>query len=219
MKRILLISLILGLCAGQSYAGYYVPNQATVSTMDLQGTGTNTIMNSSLSVYNDSPSVGSTTFTASMMYTLDGGLTRTYGLASTSIGLTSLSLDLTSYTGFAMDLQNTNDDEWFVKLYIKGTDLDATSGMVSLLPNTSSTLLAIDFTGLNVADVTDIGFRVFGNMDSSPLSNLINPSNGDEFGVAVVPIPETILLGLLGLGMGGWKLRKKRNCFTALAKK
>lgn len=207
MKRILLISLILSLCAGQSFAGYYVPNQATVSSMSLQGNGTNTITGPLTKIPN-SPSPGSVDFSAQMLYTTDGGITRTNGQASTSIGLSGLPVDLSSYSGFAMEFLNTNNSEWFVELYIKGSTNITSGTQVSILPGSGvATQVVLDFTGLDVTNVTDIGFWVYGNMEY-PVLNTGNPSNPDTFNIAVVPIPATILLGLLGLGVGGWKLRK-----------
>jgi len=34
------------------------------------------------------------------------------------------------------------------------------------------------------------------------------PSYSDDFHVSLVPVPAAVILGMLGLGAAGWKLRK-----------
>jgi len=116
---------------------------------------------------------------------------------------------LVGFDGFEMFFSNDNNSPWWVNLHMNTgyTDSDPTrdryyeNGWVELQPG-QSTWLSIDFTGVEFLDeVTNIGVNVGGNLTG-------DPSNPDFFHVSIVPVPGAVLLGMLGLGAVGVKLRK-----------
>jgi hypothetical protein len=59
-------------------------------------------------------------------------------------------------------------------------------------------------------DITPLALAAVGGSNFSGSNPWIQPSLDvmAQFVVTAVPIPATVLLGLIGLGIGGWKLRK-----------
>jgi hypothetical protein len=98
---------------------------------------------------------------------------------------------------------NDNNSKWSVQMYYYiGTTPYTSGNFVELSPGNSTYLTISDAVILN--NITEIGFRIMGNM-----TNLNgNPSNQDFFHMSVVPVPGALLLGMLGLGITGLKLRK-----------
>ena len=86
--------------------------------------------------------------------------------------------------------------------YVIGTT-EYNSGDFVPLAGGASTYLTI-LGEVETDDIDEYGFRVMGLMTGQDG----NPSQGDAFHVSVVPVPGAILLGLLGLGAAGIKLRK-----------
>jgi len=102
--------------------------------------------------------------------------------------------------------QNDNDDIWEVQLfYVHTTSGEYASAWTSLAGDGGSAYLSTGGpgTGLDLDDISDIGFRIRGDMLNGDY-----PSSGDAFHISLVPVPGAVLLGLLGLGAAGWKLRK-----------
>jgi hypothetical protein len=58
-------------------------------------------------------------------------------------------------------------------------------------------------TVANLGYVTNIGFKIGANLGTSG-----EVASGEAFDVNVVPVPGAVLLGMLGLGVAGLKLRK-----------
>ncbi len=108
--------------------------------------------------------------------------------------------------GIKIYAENDNDDHWEVQLFYEATPGgDKDSGAFAHLSPGQSTWLSIS-DAVNLADVTKLGIRVQGhNMGGS---NVGEPSNPDTFHTSVVPVPGAVLLGMLGLGAAGVKLRK-----------
>ena len=76
----------------------------------------------------------------------------------------------------------------------------------TLLHGGEGIVLSIDLTGVaNLDHVTNIGFNVGSNMG---VTGANWPSNPDIFHVSIVPVPAAFILGLLGLGAAGIKMRK-----------
>ena len=124
--------------------------------------------------------------------------------------------DIFTYDGITSYFQNDNDDIWGVQLYY----VDPTDGgtrwsggapgvFTDLAGDGGSTYLTANASvlgALTLANITEIGFLVQGNMIG--LTNDAYPSSGDAFHMSVVPVPGAILLGILGLSAAGLKLRK-----------
>jgi len=215
MKRFLLLSMVLGLFAGQASAGPYTLTQAYALTLDDVAYSDGGAMDAL------SPTTSTDTYGLAMQGQVGffGSLDDTDGgdkLASVTMGDpgANLSLNLSSqgYTEYRLFMANDDDDLWSVALYIKTLDgLDQTP-FVELAGYSSATLV-LDFATFGIvdaelADVDDIGFIIQGDLKFSGSSNPGYPSDPDFYHVSVVPVPAAVILGLLGLGVAGWKLRR-----------
>lgn len=119
--------------------------------------------------------------------------------------------DDVDYDGMLVHIANDNQSKWsFQVFYVDPTDGgERTSIWKELNPATSTILVASASAlgGLDLGDITTIGLRVKGeNMGGADTSY---PSYSDDFHVSVVPVPAAMLLGLLGLGTAGLRLRRK----------
>jgi len=145
------------------------------------------------------------------------------GLARVSLGLKSASglgnLGITgTYNGFELSVANDDLDLWIYRAYVTKTDDGVPDGLANGLPTTltmyssfTSALSNGQTANLIVStpvldystDVTGIGFEI--------RWATANNSNSDFFNTSVVtpvPVPAAFLLGLLGIGAAGIKLRK-----------
>lgn len=117
-----------------------------------------------------------------------------FGITSNYLGLYWGSIDQYNYVQFFLgDMPISGKSVW--------TGLD-----VSLLANGDQSAVGTNkyVNFLNVPDFDKVVFTsMSGHGGSSPFA-----FEFDNVAVNVVPIPATILLGLIGLGVGGWKLRK-----------
>ena len=107
------------------------------------------------------------------------------------------------YDGITSYFENDDDDIWSVQMYYVIGTTEYNSGDFVPLAGGASTYLTI-LGEVETDDIDEYGFRVMGLMTGQDG----NPSQGDAFHVSVVPVPGAILLGLLGLGAAGIKLRK-----------
>jgi len=127
------------------------------------------------------------------------------GLASVKIGVADGpgSLPTGSYSGFYLPISNDNDDSYKYKLYVDTTGTDYESTNWTSLTADTHTALTLDFGagpgGINFNTLTDIGFivQIYGD-----------PGVSDTFHTSIVPVPGAVILGILGLGVVGIKLRK-----------
>ena len=110
-----------------------------------------------------------------------------------------------NFDGFKLPISNDdNNDTWRYQAYVTvGDTLTPTyfSGWSTLASGTETDLL-VSFSSIDFATVTGIGF----NIEWKPSLN--GGDLSDEYHTSVVPIPAAVLLGILGLGVVGIKLRK-----------
>ncbi len=203
MKRILLTTLVVGLLAGQASAAIYELDRTTALTFrQLTPTGSSGLLQGVFDlktvpvtqVYASSiipaveyavPFLGEVGFVG----TLSGNdAWMRIGVAGASAG---------TYDGFHTQLANDNQSTWEVRAFANGA---VSGGWVAIDPG-ESTWLTVAFPE---AALTTFGFDVRLHRYNGPLS----PSVTDTFHVSVVPVPGAILLGFLGLGAAGLKLRK-----------
>ena len=130
------------------------------------------------------------------------------GFADATIGL-NYTLDLSSYTeGFLLPIANDNGDTWQYQAYVtNGTGTNATTAYSSgwaTLPMDTATALFVPWDINAFTATSSVGFIIQWNQ-SIP-ANLTKL--GDKFATSVVPVPAAVILGMLGLGVAGLKLRK-----------
>ena len=194
--------LVIGLLAGQAFAGTFTLDQylarqlhqVSVSSGDV---GLPFWVTDDPAVYG-APMRGAVGYVG-LLWDRNGD-----SFASTRIGaagtaaLSSIQA-AGSYTGFQLFAANDNDDPWAVRLYVDAGGTSYSSGFTTLTSGVTSTLL-LDFgTTVDFAQVTDLGFEIRGQFAPGG-----NPSNPDFFHVSAVPVPVpgAFALTLFGLGVG-----------------
>lgn len=127
-----------------------------------------------------------------------------------------LSLNLSGYSDYGLFVGNDNQNTWGARLHLTAGGTEYVSSWESFATKTSKNLL-LDFAdalypdGSSAGDITaslgsvsDIGLYIRGNLTGvTPF-----PSDPDVYHMSVVPAPAAVILGLLGLGTAGIKLRK-----------
>jgi len=223
MKRFLLVTLVIGLLGGQANAALFEMDAATAADMRQVGSAISGTGALEYVGYNDGQNPGDEVYgptwdaydADSMIYAVgfSGDLrddSSSGGLVSLTIGLYDggASLGLAGdYNRFSLPIANDNDDVWQYRAYVTVNDTTTTysdgGSWISLDPDTSTALIVdLGLVDIDFADVTGIGFQV--QWDRS----LNEGRRGDFFSTSVVPVPGAVLLGLLGLGVAGIKLRK-----------
>lgn len=210
MKRILFLSaLVVGLLAGQASAAMFELDNATAqqftSGVILSGVGdTDTLTYGPLltppNPYGRPTMSGNIGFQGGLLDGVGGdtaAIAEVYGL--------NLGLSGSGYDGIRTYFQNDNDDAWSFQLfYVETSGVEYNSGTyVSLAPGGGWTYLtapAASSGSLDLANIQKMGFRVSGDFGSD--------GSSDTFHVSIVPVPGAVLLGILGLGAVGLKLRK-----------
>jgi hypothetical protein len=218
MKRIFLITLVVGLLAGQASAALYEIDAPlarqftavggspgddfqTYLVIDNPGTAGSTIYYQAPFPHNF-PAYGT-----SMKYAVGflgelGDLTGD-NLAHVAIGKASPGLSGV-YDGFSIALANDDDDTWNVRVFAYSGSTLYESPWTTLTGHTA-TLAEYDFgSPTNLNTLTMIGFGVQGVFDNQN----DNPTNPDYYHVSAVPIPGAFFIGLIGLGVAGVKLRR-----------
>lgn len=135
--------------------------------------------------------------------TLDDSAIITIGLGTLN-GTGNLSSILSgTHENFLLPLSNDNNQLWRFQAYVwvQGAAQPLVSGW-STLPTETQTNLIVSTAGLDYTKVSGIGFMI----EWKPTLN--GNSLGDDFHASVVPTPAAVILGILGLGAVGIKLRK-----------
>ena len=204
-KFITVICLAVFCISGSAFADIYELTREEALAMtnivqDEDDGGTNV---GALSVYDGYSTLygsmsGEVGFTASLQDTdnpLDYAVAKIYCIVDGVPG--SLYDGITSY------FENDDEDIWSVQMYYVIDGFESNSGDFVELAGGASTYLTI-LGEVETDDIDEYGFRVMGLMTGT----LGHPSQSDAFHISVVPVPGAILLGLLGLGAAGIKLRK-----------
>jgi hypothetical protein len=113
------------------------------------------------------------------------------------------------YDGISCYFQNDNNSKWSYQLFYLIGGVEYNSGaFVEVNPLGGSTSLSTGAPqgGLDLGTITNIGFRIQGNNMGS--GDPRYPSYSDDFHTSLVPVPGAVLLGFLGLGAAGLKLRR-----------
>lgn len=130
--------------------------------------------------------------------------------------------DLSGFDGYALQLSNDNQSVYSLGLYITTDDgsgaITFTTPLVEIPPTHTLLSYVLDFSdaaysGIDPTNVIGIGIYSIGTMSGLPWpSNTMYsyPSASDTayLSASPVPVPGALLLGLLGLGVTGLKLRK-----------
>jgi hypothetical protein len=206
MKRVLLSVLVVALLASQASAAMYVLDYATAK----QFTQLNTpgVLDKLQLVMAKPGTPGSTVFFSNGDYTpgtedygesmqLDIGF---LGLCQKNsvitIGLNNPGL--TGFDGYGAAVANDDDDPWTFRLFATdsgGTDYTAWT-TVNGYGTAGPYLTYLSIPSVDFSTLTSLGFEIRGDRSM------------DVFHVSVVPVPAAVLLGMLGLGAAGIRLRK-----------
>jgi hypothetical protein len=215
MKRFLLLTVVLALFAGQANAAMYALTEAYALTLDdvaySDAGGSN-------SMPSNSPTTNNTTYNGGGPMQEEvgffGGLDDTSGDGYAWVKMgdpdADLNLDLSAYTDYLLYVANDDQDKWDVALHLTAGGTEYTSAWTELAP-VSDYDLVLNFASAGIPtadldDITDIGFYIRGHLIGPGTAGY--PSDPDFYHISVVPVPAAVLLGLLGLGVAGWKLRR-----------
>jgi len=225
MKKFILLCIVVGLFTGQASASLYEMDIATarqlrdVSWSDTSLYGANILKyvgfrpgdstvtpDYGIGVYGAThPMYYNVGFVGDLTDNTGSSLGGPDGFASVLIGaagtpalatINSLSGTLTTFT---MPISNDNDDFWEYKLYVQTATNTYETAWIPLSSGSQLTLSV--GAGVPFSSITDIGFGIQLNVASQGATS-------DDFHTSVVPVPAAVLLGVLGLGVAGLKLRK-----------
>ncbi len=224
MKRILLFLVVVGLFTGQASAGMYVMDAATaINLRDV--TYYNADASSSLDWvgYNDGTAWNNIQAGIRVSGSGDYGFPMYYqvgfagDLKDSALGIPLASVDigaaantngvldalklLGSFDSYGLNIANDNDDSWEYNLYADFSTKSYRSPAWTLLGSETHTFLTLSLVSApggseDFQYLTDIGFEIRATKYT------------DTYHTSVVPVPAAVVLGILGLGVVGLKLRK-----------
>ena len=198
MKRILLTVLVVGLLASQASAGMYILDKPTAQQFTQQNTPD--VTRNQLYLVIDTPG----TLGSNIDWQYDSSWNK-YGpamelqvgflgqLADTEVMMIGKAGNLDGYDSFGVSIANDDDDYWSVRLYLTGATYTQPA-LTNLSPGDVAFITLAGWTG----NVTGYGFEL----------NYEGTRGSDNFHISVVPIPAALILGLLGMGAAGLKLRR-----------
>jgi hypothetical protein len=211
MKRFILICIVVCLFAGQASAALYEVTKGVASTFRQVSVSSGDIGNLGLVVddlgwvyYWDmtvpssygsiNPMIGRIGYVGSL------GDNTQDNSGMILVGTTQAGTVTGTFNGLRAFVANDNDDPWDVALWVDDGSGPTFSSFTTLTGGDDTwinyAIGSTDFSGLN------IGIAIKGDFSGT------QPSNPDIFHVSVVPAPAAVLLGILGLGVAGLKLRK-----------
>lgn len=212
MKRVLLLTLAVGLFAGQASADMYTLDAPTARlfrqmntpdsfsnqlylVIDHPGTPGSAIQ------WRISPAFDRYTENVDGMQLQEGFVGQLVTGQVISIGVLTSNPDLqipdVAYDSFEATLANDDDDMWRTRLYVVADGTSYTGDWVELAPwHTPGGTALLHLDGWQ-GDVTEFGFQV-----------QIAERSSDNFHISAVPVPGAVLLGALGLMAAGVKLRR-----------
>jgi hypothetical protein len=204
MKRILLTVLVVGLLAGQASAGMYTIDRDTAKLFTQQN-APNASNQLFLSIDNPGTAVSTINWTIDLPTWFEYGGPMTYAvgfvgqLNALQIMQIGLDGDLPGNDGASLDSlglfvsNDDNNDPWGVRLYLAGVSYAVPS--FTILAPGDQAFLSLNFTP---GTVTEFGFEV----------DYPKVTGSDNFHISVVPVPAALILGLLGMGAAGLRLRR-----------
>jgi hypothetical protein len=189
MKRVLFFALLVCLPAGQVSADMTLTFNKTqaMALGELSvsgGTGALWTVTDDPVVYEADTMLGEVGYIGLLMK----GSSITIGATAGDLGLTG------AYTGFQLFLANDDDDPWQATLYVEGM---TSPGFQTLTSGAGDTFVWDFGSSVTLAADTEIGFMIRSGIGRS-----------DVFHMSAVPAPVAVVLGMLGLGVAGLKLRK-----------
>lgn len=221
MKRFILICIVVGLVAGQASAGIFELNKQTAKHLQQVSVSAGDTGNLAL-VIDKSPGTvwysdnslgnsygtfmqGAVGYVGTLGDGPDNDLLGTILIGANYSGstiLNSLSGQIDKYRAY---VANDNDDPWSIAVYLDDGSGIQYGSWQTLAANTGAWSVLNLGSTVDLSTVTDIGIAVRGTFTGVIGAQ---PSNPDIFHVSVVPVPAAVLLGILGLGVAGLKLRK-----------
>ncbi len=211
MKRFLLLTVVLAMMAGQANAAMYTLTEAYALTLDdvaYSDAGGLNFMPST------SPTTNNTTYNGGgpmqeevgFFGSLDDTDADSYAWVKMGDPGADLNLDLSAYTDYLLPVANDDQDKWDVRLHLTAGGTEYTSAWTELAA-VSDYDLVWDISGISgLSDVDDIGFYIRGHLIGPGTTGY--PSDPDAYHISVVPVPAAVILGVLGLAVAGWKLRR-----------
>jgi len=198
MNRVLLTVLVVGLLAAQASAGMYRLDKPTAQQFTQMNTPD--VTRNQLFLVIDKPG----TLGSHIDWQYNSSWNK-YGppmelevgflgqLADTDVMMIGKAGNLDGYDSIGVNVANDDDDWWAVRLYLEGATYTPPA-LTNLDPGETAFLTLSGWTG----DVTEFGFEI----------NYMGTRGSDNFHISVVPVPAAVLLGMLGLGAAGIRLRK-----------
>jgi hypothetical protein len=226
MKKLILLSIIVGLFAGQASAAVYELNknlatqlrEVSVTAGDPGILGMVVDKSPGTVYFNQNPTIWGTSYGQPTMLGAVGYVGNIGDFAPVSgpdDGDTTGTIHIgTNYTGstagvtgifdaYRAYVANDNDDLIQVAAYIDTGSGIQYSPWSPLAKDTGAWRKVKLGSAVDFSTLTDIGIAI--KYDSAIAGAGSNP---DAFHVSVVPVPAAVLLGVLGLGVAGLKLRK-----------